>query len=101
MSRLTIVWAALVAATCVSWSVGAAALAIAFVKVRYIGLEFMELRGADAVLRGLFEAYVLVVGATLLALHALAERSSCSRATDPSGSGPTGSTISVVTPASR
>jgi hypothetical protein len=72
VSRLGIVWVALIAATCVSWSLGAAALAIAFVKVRYIGLEFMELRGSAPLLRGLFEVYVLLVGAALLALHAWA-----------------------------
>ncbi len=67
-----LVWGALIAATCVSWSLGAAALVIAFVKVRFIGLEFMELRGASAILRGLFEGWVILVGAALLALHAWA-----------------------------
>jgi len=69
VSRLTVVWAALVAATCVSWSLAAVALAIGFLKVRYIGLEFMKLRVSSPVLRGLFEGWVLIVGAVLVGLQ--------------------------------
>jgi hypothetical protein len=76
--RATAVWVLLAAATCLPLALGAAhgaqtatalALVIAFAKVRYIGLEFMELRGAHTLLRGLFEAWVLVVGATVLVLY--------------------------------
>jgi hypothetical protein len=84
--RATVVWAALVGATCLSWALGAshgleqggveaataAVLVIAFVKVRYVGLEFMELRGAAMSLRAAFEAWVLLVGATVVALYLLA-----------------------------
>jgi Prokaryotic Cytochrome C oxidase subunit IV len=46
-------------------------LLIAFIKVRLVGLYFMELRGAPTVLRGLFEAYcaiacTVVIGVFLL-----------------------------------
>ena len=79
--RTTVVWAALAAVTFLPLALGAArgvqaatalALVIAFAKVRYIGLEFMELRGAHSLLRGLFEAWVLLVGATVLALYFIA-----------------------------
>lgn len=81
--RATVVWAALVAATVLSWILGtpagngvqaatAGALAIAFVKVRYVGLDFMELRGAAAALRVAFEAWVLLVGGTVVGLYVLA-----------------------------
>ena len=84
--RTTVVWAALVAITCVSWALGAshglgaggvtaataAVLALAFLKVRYVGLEFMELRHADAVLRIAFELWVLLVGATVVGVYLLA-----------------------------
>jgi hypothetical protein len=84
--RTTLVWAALVAATCVSWILGtshgveaggveaatAVVLAIAFLKVRYVGLEFMELRGAATPLRAAFEGWVLLVGGTVVALYLLA-----------------------------
>ena len=84
--RTTVVWAALVGATCVSWVLGtshgieaggvqaatAVVLAIAFVKVRYIGLEFMELRTAVTPLRVAFEAWVALVGGTVVALYLLA-----------------------------
>lgn len=84
--RSTAVYAALVLATLVSWLLGsshgaegdavdaatAIALAIAFVKVRFVGLEFMELRAADRRLRWTFEAWVLGVGAMVVALYLLA-----------------------------
>lgn len=83
--RLWLVWAVLVLATGASWAIGAdhgsaadtarvgtaLALVVAFVKVRYVGLEFMELRGSPAALRWSFEAWVLVVGASLTALYLL------------------------------
>jgi Prokaryotic Cytochrome C oxidase subunit IV len=76
------VWLVLVAATVFSWSLGtghgfgagsqqlagAAILVVALVKVRFIGLYFMELRDAPFVLRGLFEAYCAVVCAAVVVL---------------------------------
>lgn len=78
--RVTWVWLALIAATLISFRLvtdhptGAAsvsvgvAIAVGFVKVRYVGLEFMELRSAPRALRRAFEAWVLVVGTTLVVL---------------------------------
>lgn len=73
------VFPALVLATLSSWLlgiegststlVGCAVVAIALIKVRVVGLHFMELRSAPAALRGAFEAYVVVTGATLLVLY--------------------------------
>jgi hypothetical protein len=71
----TAIWALLMAATCLSAFLGSedgaspaasrsgsvAILAIAFLKVRLVGLHFMELRQAPSALRLLFEGYVAVV----------------------------------------
>ena len=84
-SRITVFWAALVAATCLSWESagqlgqlawagdprvsGALVLAIAFVKVRWILLEFMELRDAPRPIRGVAEAWAALVCAGLIGLY--------------------------------
>ncbi len=45
-----------------SWQVkGALILAIAFWKVRIVALDFMELRRAPRALRGIMEAWILIV----------------------------------------
>lgn len=81
----SVVWLVLVAATVFSWSLGTghgvgpdahllagvAILAVAFVKVRFIGLYFMELRDAPIALRGLFEAYCAVVCALVVVLFVI------------------------------
>ena len=79
--RFTIVWLALVAATVVSFWVGTdhgiassegrtlIIFAIAFVKVRFIGLYFMDLRTAPLLLRGVFEAYCVVVCLAMMAVY--------------------------------
>jgi hypothetical protein len=83
MSRLPVivVWSVLVAATCLSWWVGAdraihtadvvaaIVVAVAFIKVRLIGIHFMELGRAPVALRSLFEGYAVVVPAVLLILY--------------------------------
>lgn len=79
--RATAVWAVLVVATCVSWWVGhdrllglgitgssVAVLVLALVKVRLVGVHFMELRDAPRALRAGFEAYVIVLGGLLIGL---------------------------------
>lgn len=78
---LTLVWLGLVLATATTWWVGAdhglgrgdaAALlviAIAFVKVRFVGLHFMELRTAPRALRLAFEGYLVVTAVTLGVLY--------------------------------
>jgi hypothetical protein len=79
-NRLTAVWAFLVLATLISVeSVGLGANSqplatalitlIAFVKVRFIGLEFMELRHAPPWLRLAFEGWTLVVCVALVVLN--------------------------------
>ncbi|MGY4103750.1 cytochrome C oxidase subunit IV family protein [Nocardia sp. R16R-3T] len=82
-TRVTLVWLVLVSATVLSWWLGTEgghraggshALAsvviflVAFVKVRFVGLYFMELRNAPLALRGLFEAYCLVACAVLVGM---------------------------------
>jgi hypothetical protein len=69
----------LVAATVVSWAVGAehgtgsvvavVVLAIAAIKVRLVGLGFTELRHAPIALRAMFEAYCFVIWAVLSGLY--------------------------------
>jgi hypothetical protein len=78
-TRIAAVWLALLAATLLSWESARGAadlrlatsgvLLIAFAKVRYIGLEFMELRTAPLALRLSFEAWLVAVCAALLALY--------------------------------
>ncbi|MCX2930007.1 cytochrome C oxidase subunit IV family protein [Mycobacterium sp. CVI_P3] len=81
--RLTLVWIVLLALTFGSFLVGieqsadlagAAAITIigiAMLKVRLIGLHFMDVRVAPTALRMLFEGYVLVVFAALVLLDVL------------------------------
>lgn len=83
-SQLWTVWLVLVGATCVSWWLGAdhgfhgssgpkigatIILSIAFVKVRLVGMWFMELRASPPALRLAFECWVLVVAGLLIALY--------------------------------
>ena len=78
-TRIAVVWLALLAATLVSFEsarggshlrlASSAVLVLAFAKVRYIGLEFMELRTAPLPLRLIFEAWLAVVCGALLALY--------------------------------
>jgi hypothetical protein len=73
-SSATAVWAFLVVATVVSWALGTdhgfvddtttaslVVLVVAFVKVRFVGLYFMELREAPLPLRALLEVWCLAV----------------------------------------
>ncbi|WP_075296865.1 MULTISPECIES: cytochrome C oxidase subunit IV family protein [unclassified Pseudonocardia] len=79
-NRETVVWGALVLATLVSFGAGAdhgvagatgvvLALVIGFVKVRYVGLEFMELRSAPPALRLVFEAWCVGVCGMVVVLY--------------------------------
>jgi hypothetical protein len=49
--------------------VGFTVIGVAFVKVRFIGLDFMELRRAPAPLRLAFEAWLLVIAGTLMTMY--------------------------------
>lgn len=72
-------WLFLVALTVISWAVGAEhgtgsmvavlVLGIAAIKVRLVGLDFMELRHAPIPLRAAFEGYCVVIWATLSGLY--------------------------------
>lgn len=72
-------WLLLIAATIVSWAVGAdhgtgsavavIVLAIAAIKVRLVGLDFMELRSAPTGLRAAFECYCFAIWAVLSGLY--------------------------------
>lgn len=80
LSRVTAVWFGLVAATAASWELGhgvgvddlrhagVAILVVAFVKVRFVILDFMEIRHAPIAARIVAEAWVVAVCATLVTL---------------------------------
>lgn len=79
-NRITLVWLGLVLATLASWetvaafaadprNLGAIALAIAFIKVRYITLEFMELRGAPLAMRLFAECWCVLVCAAVILFY--------------------------------
>ena len=79
--RTTVTWLLLVFATSGSWILGAesrgqfstgtgtALMLVAFIKVRLVGLHFMELRSAPLALRTLFEAYVVVVATVVIVMY--------------------------------
>jgi hypothetical protein len=46
-----------------------ALIAVAFVKVRLVGLYFMELRAAPLALRVVFEGWVVATGGVLVGLY--------------------------------
>jgi hypothetical protein len=81
---ITAVWSLLIFATLLSWWLGTdhgfgsgsdytlatlAVLVVAFFKIRFVGLYFMELRHAPLPLRLLFEGYVLVVCGGVIGLY--------------------------------
>ncbi len=75
---ITVLWVVLSLATVLSWAIGVEAsthalaavaiLLIAFVKLRLVGIHFMEIGNAPVVLRVLFESYVVVTFVALLAI---------------------------------
>ena len=80
LSRNTLIWALLVGATILSWELGhgvglenathagVAILIVTFVKVRFVTLEFMEIRGAPPWMRAAGEAWIVLVCALLIGL---------------------------------
>jgi hypothetical protein len=79
-SRISLIWLALIAATLISWKIGTddrvhphlgttVVLLITFIKVRLVGLYFMELRDSPLPLRLLFEGYCLIVCAALIIMY--------------------------------
>jgi hypothetical protein len=79
-SRITLVWLGLILATALSWEMGhgmgfrdarlagAAIIVVAFVKVRYVILDFMELRHAPVLMRAVAEVWAAAVCAVLVGL---------------------------------
>lgn len=79
--RITWVWLLLVGATLLSWELGhgfaltnldhvrVGILAVAFIKVRYVILDFMEIRHAPRAMRLAAEIWTLVVCLALIALY--------------------------------
>jgi len=78
--RVTLVWLGLVCVTGVSWWLGTdhsaahklatiVVLGVAFTKVRFVGMYFMELRGAPLPLKLIFQGWCVVVCTTLLIMY--------------------------------
>ena len=80
-SAVTPVWVLLMIATAVGWSLAAgqrleihkavtvAVLAVAFVKVAFIGMYFMELRHAPPWLRNIFHVWYFVVCSVVVVIY--------------------------------
>lgn len=77
--RTTVVWFGLMLATLILWVLGGrngthdaytavGIILIAFVKVRFVGCYFMELRRAPIAMLILFQGWVAVVATVLIAL---------------------------------
>ncbi len=80
--KITFVWLVLILATVLSWQFGhgfgfgdhytyatVAIVIIAFIKIRWVFLDFMELRHAPLPLRLAFESWTLIVGVTIIAFY--------------------------------
>ncbi|MBI2799260.1 MAG: cytochrome C oxidase subunit IV family protein [Gammaproteobacteria bacterium] len=80
--KVTPLWIILILATAVSWEFGhgfgfgshhnyatVAVVLIAFIKVRFVFLDFMELRAAPLPLRLAFESWAVLVGGTIIGLY--------------------------------
>jgi hypothetical protein len=79
-TRATLVWLILSALTISSWALGTTdgdgthlsasvvILLVTVLKVRFVGLYFMELRGAPLSLRGVFEGYCAALWLLLTAM---------------------------------
>ena len=80
-NRVTLVWLILVSATAISWEMGHGAgfedvrhasiaiIAIAFIKVRYVILDFMEIRHAPIWMRAVGETWCSVICTALITLY--------------------------------
>ncbi len=80
-TRITAVWCLLILATIASWEfghgvgftdlrhAGLAVIVVSFVKVRFVVLDFMELRHAPPAMRWAVEAWAVIVCAGLCGLY--------------------------------
>jgi Prokaryotic Cytochrome C oxidase subunit IV len=80
-TRITLVWFFLIAATALSWEMGhgigfndlryasIAIIVVAFIKVRLVILDFMEIRHAPVVMRIVGELWVALICTTLVLLY--------------------------------
>ncbi len=83
LSRTTLVWGLLVGATLLSWELGhgggfesvrlagAAIFVITFIKVRFVILDFMELRDAPRWMRMVGEGWIVLICSVLIALFVI------------------------------
>ncbi len=81
LTRTTLVWLLLVGATALSWAMGhgagfadsryagVAIIVVALIKVRFVILEFMEIRTAPLFMRLTAEIWLLVIGTVLITLY--------------------------------
>ncbi|WP_028933683.1 cytochrome C oxidase subunit IV family protein [Pseudonocardia spinosispora] len=85
-SRATLVWAGLFLATLLTWWLGTdhgltgatgrriatgIVLVVAFAKIRFVGLDFMELRSAPRWLRTVFEGWVALFATATVVLSVI------------------------------
>lgn len=84
-ARVTVVFACLVIATCVTWWLGSghsltgqalrisvgATIVIAFAKIYFIGQDFMELRRAPRTLRTAFATWVIMIAGVAVGLYVI------------------------------
>lgn len=83
-SNLTVVWAVLVAATLISFWMGGShglpstyasmivIMVVTMIKIRLVGMYFMELHNAPKILRSIFDGYCVVTFGVLVGFYALA-----------------------------
>ena len=81
-NRLSLVWLILVGVTVLAWEAGhgmvddldlarAAVIGVAFFKVRYVILDFMEIRHAPVAMRMVGELWTVLVCAVLIGLYVI------------------------------
>ena len=80
-NRVSLIWLLLVAATALSWEIGhgvgitdmrlagSAIVVIAFIKVRFVILDFMEIRTAPLFMRATAEGWLVTVCTILVVLQ--------------------------------
>lgn len=76
----TAIWALLFGATCLSWFLGSntasnaafgamGIIVIALIKIRFVIMNFMEIRDAPPPWRWIFEAWLLMTGTAMIAFY--------------------------------